>query len=91
MIPFLMFLAKAVGRMAVILSLTQSALGRTQTRLLTAARFRGWMPENEAAANRLAHCQFKLFMWRAAREIARKKKRGEPILETVPKDETEGT
>lgn len=83
MIRFLMILARLVGTVAVILSLCQSALGRTQTRLLTAAQFRGWMPENEEDADRLAKRQFNLFMWRTSREIERKKKRGEPIFETV--------
>lgn len=89
MIRFLMLLAKVVGRAAVILSLCQSALGRTQTRLLTAAQFRGWKPETEEAVDRLAERQFNLFMWRADREIKRKKERGEPVFQTVPREKLE--
>lgn len=80
MIPLLIFLAKRCGDVASIFSLCQSFLGRCQTKLLTAAQFRGWLPETEEAANRLLQRQFKLFMFRAEKAKAKKAK-----LEAAPK------
>lgn len=85
MIAFLLFLAKAISKVVVPLSRIQSALGRTQTRLLTAAQARGWMPATEEELNRLATRQWKLWLYDANRKMARKIARGEPIFETVPK------
>lgn len=84
MIRFLIFLTKRVGNMAVLLSLCQSALGRTQTRLFTIAQFKGWKPATDDESDRLVHRQFKLFLWRTEKALAKKQKRGATIFENQP-------
>jgi hypothetical protein len=85
-IAFLLFLAKAVGKAAGILSRTQSALGRSQTRLLTAAQKRGWTPATDEELSRLSQRQFKVWCYDAERKMAKRMASGEPLFETVPKE-----
>jgi hypothetical protein len=88
-IRFLIFLAKRVGFLARCLSRMQSALGRTQTRLLTAAQNKGWLCENEEEFARLQKRQVNLWLWDASRKMSKQKSSGEPIFEAVkPKNET---
>jgi hypothetical protein len=84
----LLFLSKLVGKMAVILSLCQSALGRTQTRLLTAAQTRGWTCASEEEFARLQKRQVNLWERAAANTMAKKKRRGEPLFTTVDTSKT---
>jgi hypothetical protein len=84
----LIFLARRCGNVAVTFSVCQSALGRTQTRLLTMAQFRGWKPENDEAMARLQKRQFNLSMWRMAKLVAKKEKRGEPVFQSQKPEKT---
>jgi len=88
MIRFLIFLAKLVGRMALILSVTQSALGRTQTRILTAAQRHGWHP-SDAEAGRLMARQTNLWLRDASKRMQKKLARDEEqIFLDPPKNQT---
>lgn len=68
LIPILLFISRRAGYLIGVFS-------RLQTRVLSAAQFRGWQPETEEAQTRVARRQFQLFEFNQARAAIRKLKK----------------